>query len=218
MDGRGQEGDFMFEYVSWAEVKPFHKLCMQYFTEMQRILREDYKIRFEIRLVGSGSHRLVTRNEKEPFDLDYNLVFHKLPNSYQNDSGKLKRLIRSLLDKAVDQNVSFGQDSTSSITYLSRDETGNVRFSFDVAILSVAKKTKKLQRLIHRKDGDDFVWNDVFNSDGLDRKEKLIKERNLWNDLKEVYLKKKNDNLRSQDPKSSYILYIEAVNEVCQKS
>jgi hypothetical protein len=220
MDGRGQEGDYMYNYISRGEVKPYHEICTKYLKTLQKKLRDDHKIHFEIQLVGSGSHRLVTRNGKEPFDLDYNLIFHRLPEDYGGDSGnpgKLKALIRQSLDKIVDKNVSFGQDSTSSIKYNYRGENGKICFSFDVAILYQSKERGILNRLIHQKDNDSFIWNEVFDSKDLKEKEERILKRGLWNDLRDVYLKKKNENLKSQDSKPSYILYIEAVNEVCQK-
>lgn len=218
----------MYHYVPWAEVKPCHKFCMEYLTELQKRLKEDCNVRSNINLVGSASSRLVTQNEKQPFDLDYNLIITNLPNEFEEDLRKLKDQVRVLMDQIVketnEKNVSFGQDSTSSITYNVRDELGldendHIHFSFDLALIYHPGCDGNNSRLIHNnKDTGNFAWEEIRHSNYLGKKALRIKKNGKWSLLRDVYLKKKNDNLRSQDPKSSYILYIEAVNEVCQKS
>lgn len=206
----------MYRFVTNAQVTPYRRRCQQCLVMMQNRLRKEKNLKFEILLVGSGASGLVTRNGSEPFDLDYNLIFHHLQEPYITHPEKLKELIRHTLDETTGDEVSFGQDSTASITYNVKDNKGVVQFSFDVALIYQPPKAKTLCRLIHDKNRETYMWNEIRNSSGLAEKEKMIRKQGHWNELREIYLDKKNRCLSSGEKKPSFVLYIEAVNEVCQ--
>lgn len=91
----------------------------------------------------------------------------------------------------------------------------------DVAIVVEGKN--KWFRLIHEKTGvvsyDRYYWNEAPHSDGLSMKVAKLKEYNLWKEVRDTYLDKKNMYLRRQDKNHpSFNIYIEAVNEVYYKT
>ena len=78
-------------------------------------------------------------------------------------------------------------------------------------------------RLIHKKTGcvdyDEWIWNISRNSKELTNKVKWIKENNLWSELRNAYLDKKDMYLKRGDNQHpSFICYIEAVNEIYNNS
>ena len=91
------------------------------------------------------------------------------------------------------------------------------KFSIDLAI--VTSSDEKWYRLIHEKTGivayDRGFWNEGPNSYKLTAKSDWLKDHEYWDYVRDVYLDKKNMYLTRNDYNhSSFICYIEAVNEV----
>lgn len=57
------------------ETTELNKWCLSIIHNVQRLLKDYFT--FDIRLIGSGEKRLVTQNENECFDLDYNLIIQR---------------------------------------------------------------------------------------------------------------------------------------------
>lgn len=208
----------MYVYVTKEEVKPYKNYCQNVLNRLGKKLKKEYAISVYSSLTGSGARNMVTRNGNGSFDLDYNLVMTSIPREYANTPEMLKIVVRNMLDKLMDENFSYGQDSTSSITYLVHSLDGKkVEFSFDVALLLEEKDTKKRSRLIHNKKTGAFIWNRIPDRKKLEIKEAAIKEAGCWTDVKRIYLDRKNMYLRRQDHcHSSSAVYSEAIHEVYQ--
>ena len=181
---------------------------------VQKINKEDF-LMVKAQLVGSGAKNLETQNGNEPVDLDYNLNI--IDCSDINNCYAIKEYVRKEFNKILANNgLGDCSDSKSVLT------TGQMRldgeiFSIDLAI--VCENKNRWYRLIHNKTGiitcDSWIWNESKNSNDLTLKVRQLKEDNLWNELRDVYLDKKNMYLRRNDYNHpSFICYIEAVNEI----
>ncbi|MCR5202109.1 MAG: hypothetical protein K6D02_03320 [Lachnospiraceae bacterium] len=214
----------MYKYVDDSKIKKDKKMCRNILDELRKNLKEK-GISSVIMLVGSGEKSVVTQNENEPYDLDYNLVIHKISTNSdehlelnKNLKG-LKYLIIQELNKLVkDTDFSEGRDKRSCITSVMRFANGSGRkFSFDLAVVKYNKKMQ-LCRLIHRKEDDTYVWNEVPHTYNLKKLTKEIHEKGGSHQLKEEYLKLKNMYLQRGDREhSSFVIYAEAVNHIYQK-
>lgn len=214
----------MYKLVDEAECKKYRSDCSATLKQVRSILREK-GITSQFTLVGSGARNMVTRNEDGPFDLDYNLEIIKALDEYWNDLHHLKDTVRVALDKAIGIKSCFSeaQDSTSCLTALLHfDDEPSVKFRFDVAI--VTKNSKgSLCRLIQNKNGfgignDQYVWNEIPDSHDVAQKAKQIKSKRLWLEVREQYVNLKNMYLSRQDKSHpSFIVYVEAVNQVYNK-
>ena len=49
----------------------------------------------------------------------------------------------------------------------------------------------------------------------LEKKEQFIKQKMAWNDVRRLYIKKKNEN--TNNSKKSRSLYVETINEIYNK-
>lgn len=124
----------------WIDDKDFLKRmrrdCSSLINELvQYINNEDY-LRVEAHLVGSGAKNLVTQNNDEPIDLDYNLNIVDI-NGNINDAKKIKEYIRKAFNIILKRNNwADCKDSTSALTTEKRYFTkGNdTEFSIDLAI------------------------------------------------------------------------------------
>ena len=100
--------------------------------------------------------------------------------------------------------------------------TPNVEFSFDVAI-TTKNKNGNYMRLIHNKNvyalgSDQYTWNEVPNSHQVKDRADKLKRAGLWQKVRDRYLEKKNMYLFRQDHNHpSFVVYVEAVNEVYSK-
>lgn len=207
----------MYHYVTDKEyLKQSYSICADIVNQLvQRLKQED--VDAEMFTAGSKKRGLVTQNEKGPIDYDFNLMILN-PDDYHSDS--LKEIIRRAFNEVLNRN-GWGdcQDSTSVLTTEQRVlKKGNkTPFSIDVAIVR-EDSMGNLHRLIHRKTGcvvyDQWYWNIAPNSRNLWEKEDYLKP-DYWLDVRERYLDKKNMYLtRNDDDHSSFICYIEALNEV----
>ena len=217
----GRQGErkeiIMYEYVNHAEVEKYREFCSKTLTSLCASLKE-YDIIAQPVLIGSGARNLVTRNGDSPFDLDYNLVISKMSSTYQQDLFQLKNRIMTLLNSQFSQTLfSDAKDSTSVVTsILHFRDTPQVKFSFDIGIV-----TKNSQgnfcRLIHQKKGyphGTFTWCEIPTSAKVGEKASAIKKAGKWDDVRQRYLKLKNQYLSTGDRNHpSFVVYVESINE-----
>ena len=211
-----------YEFVYESEVKQYRSDCSKTLKKTCELLRAK-GISAQFSLVGSGARNMITRNGNGPYDLDYNLLVMKADNEYR-DPRLLKDTIRNALNKAVGGKFfSDAQDSTSCLTALLHfKDTPNVEFSFDVAI-TTKNKNGNYMRLIHNKNvyalgSDQYTWNEVPNSHQVKDRADKLKRAGLWQKVRDRYLEKKNMYLFRQDHNHpSFVVYVEAVNEVYSK-
>jgi hypothetical protein len=211
----------MYHYIDDKDfLKRMRGLCSGIINQLVQRINNDSVMTVEAHLVGSGAKNLETQNENNPIDLDYNLCILSTEKMYINDCRSIKEYIRKQFNVVLNANGwSDCQDSRSVLsTQKQRFTTGNsTEFSIDVAI--VVEGDEQWFRLIHEKGGlvacDRYYWNAAPHSEELSAKVAKLKEYNLWKEVRDAYLEKKNMYLRRQDKKHpSFNVYIEAVNEV----
>lgn len=203
-----------YEFVYESEAKRYRSDCSRTLKKTCELLRAR-GISAQFTLVGSGARNMITRNGDGPYDLDYNLLVVKADDEYR-DPRLLKDTIRNALNKAVGGKFfSDAQDSTSCLTALLHfNDTPNVEFSFDVAIIA-KNRNGNYMRLIHNKLWSQYTWNEVPHSHQVTDRANELKNAGLWKKVRDRYLDKKNMYLSRQDHNHpSFVVYVEAVNEV----
>lgn len=126
------------------ESKLSQELCHQ--------LKIDYDLGSRAQLIGSAKRNMITQNENEPVDLDYNLIIVKTPIK---DGKELKNAIMKSFNKVLKRNgYDDCQDSTSAIStkYYSFKKGNQTKYKFDIGIIKEDKKGE-WERLIHNKTG-----------------------------------------------------------------
>lgn len=212
----------MYRYVNdKVFLKESYSICADIVNQLVQRLKS-YGIMARMTVVGSKKRGLVTQNEKEPIDYDFNLWIDLAENiNILNNPKKLKQVIVQAFNEVLEYNCwETCDDSTSVITTKkSVLEKGNqTPFSIDICIVRM-DRCGNWYRLIHQKRGirdiDQYYWQQGLETRDLDRKEKFLKA-GYWMRVREAYLKKKNLYLSRQDMGNhpSYNCYIEAVNEV----
>lgn len=211
----------MYQYITDKDfLKRLRRTCSDIVNQLVQRINRDSDMTVSVDLVGSGAKNLVSQNESGQVDLDYNLY---IEHSEIRNGREIKEYIRKKFNEVL-RSKGWGdcQDSTSVLTTeWQHFKKGNkTEFRIDLAIIQ--KDCLGCYRLIHYKTGyvylDQYYWNLTPNAADLEKKVITIKSNNLWNQVRDAYLTKKNCYLRNNDYNHpSFKVYIEAVNEVYQK-
>ncbi|MCQ2741127.1 MAG: hypothetical protein MJ210_03305 [Alphaproteobacteria bacterium] len=211
----------MYHFIEDKDyVKRMKSVCSDLINQLVQNINKDDVMEVAAHLVGSGAKNLITQNAKERVDLDYNLEIIECWEYSINNCREIKTYIINKFNEVL-RNNDWGdcKDSTSAITTEERVfKKGNkTPFSIDLCIVRTDKNG--WYRLIHHKTGfvcyDDYIWNQARNSSDLQERVDWLKENDLWNEVRETYLDKKNMYLTRNDyDHNSFIIYIETINEV----
>lgn len=224
MGGLGNKGgSIMYHFIDDKDfLKEMRRTCSDIVNQLVQSINNEDILHVKAEMVGSGAKNLETQNASRPVDLDYNLNVIKSKVDI-NDGREIKEYIKNKFNDVLQKN-GWGdcQDSTSCLTTEKKAfKTGNkTQFSIDLAIVNEGPSS--WHRLIHRKTGnvsrDEWYWNESPDSKALSKKVDCLKDNNLWDEVRSVYLEKKNLYLKRNDADHpSFICYIEAVNEVYNK-
>ncbi len=212
----------MYEFVTKKEYMPIRIEVEEIIKKVQKILRkEESDMTFQFRLVGSGGKHLITRDKggNKGYDFDYNLIIN--PN-YEWYASVREYFFRAF--QKVIKGTSFNriENSTSVITIKQVSKTNKkVIVGCDFSIIFYPDDQEETYYKYSRfnKNLNNYTWEIRDMSKNIDDKLNWLmdnyKEKGIWNDIKEEYLKLKNNNLQD---KHSYVLYHEAINNIyCRK-
>lgn len=214
----------MYHYIQDKEfLKRLKGTCCDIVNQLVQSINSDSVMTVRACLVGSGAKNLITQNENEPIDLDYNLCIVNTKSISILDGHEIKEYVRKQFNKVLSSNGwDDCEDSTSAHTTgeYSFKKGNKTKFSIDIAI--TCKYLNNWQRMIHHKTGfvnlDRYYWNEVQDSGRLEEKARVLKSENLWGEVRDTYLKKKNFYLcRNDHTHPSFIVYVEAVNQIYDK-
>ena len=210
----------MYHYVENKEfLKRAQSSCSDLMSELEEELRE-HNINSQFFLVGSGARNMVTQNEDESIDFDYNLNILSCEDF--DDCKYIKETVRKAFNQVLRNNgLSDSKDSTTLLTtckiYFINDPS--IEFSIDVCIVT-RDCEGRWYRLKHQKGMntyyDRYYWNEYPSSYKYKEKSKAIKEvPGYWSRVRERYLDIKNMYLvRNDHYHPSFVCYIQAVNDV----
>ena len=203
----------MYHFVPQRIVKTEDLWCRDILFNVQLAVRDFFT--FDIRLIGSGDRRLVTQNEEEPFDLDYNIILQRDKKNLLDNPHEIKEIFSKAFRTALDNCVNgytHTCDSTSVITVKLLNKNKDLYFSFDVAIV-VEGDDGSFYRLTHDKKNNRYIWNRVKQSQNYFERFQTVKRRGEWSRFKQRYLELKNIHLKQDDQIKSFSVFLETLNE-----
>lgn len=208
----------MYEYVKdRAFLRSMRTMCGDTINRLVQRINNDGVLEVRACLIGSGAKNLVTRNGRGDVDLDYNLEILRGAMCEKD----IKKYVQEKFNEVLsEKGLGSCKNSTSCLTTKKWPVTADnsARVSIDLAI--VRNTDRGLQRLICEKTGiaahDRWFWNDAPASRGLEERVRKLKEDPvLWQEVRKLYLDKKNMYLsRNGRSHPSYIIYIETINEI----
>lgn len=163
---------------------------------------------------------MITRveNGNQGFDLDYNIVIQKVFNNRYNNAKLLKQTFMNLFNKYFDDSYDYSEDSTSVITIKKLNAQRNkVICSVDFAIVSYYEEEEGMERqkyIRFDKNSGNYSWALRKVATNHRHVENLIKENNLWEDVKDFYL----DNKDKEPYKKSRIIYYQTLETIYRRN
>ena len=169
---------------------------------------------------GSKRRNLITQNTRNgAIDFDFNLFVIDPGDIGFDEPKELKNEIRLTLNDVLErQDYDDCQDSTSVLTSQKFNfGDGSPEFSVDIAIIR-QNTDGNYERLIYDKRSNRYIWNEAKDSSEVFGKFAEIKKHQLFDELADFYLDKKNLYLRRNDYNHpSFVCFVEAVNEIYQQ-
>ena len=218
---------YNYEYVTREQSQPVKNNLIEIINEVQILVKSDFTFRFDF--VGSSSRNMITCDFSQNigFDFDVNIEVNDRNDvfSAKGIKEKLMGAFNKIINKNTNYNIDFFnyysncENSTRVFTIKVKDQQNSrIIHSADFCIVNHyevdGEEFEEYIRYI--KKNDVYVWNR--QSDGfknLDERIDLIKSNNRWNDVRVLYLEKKNYNVDKD--KKSRSLFAEAVKEVCDR-
>jgi hypothetical protein len=205
-----------FVYVPKSEYLPVKKELMELINEVQDAVREHFTFNFYF--IGSSSRNMITMDTKSNigFDFDVNIEVNDDDENYEPK--EIRNILRNAFDQIVpNYGYDYCEDSTRVLTIKFKDyENSKILHSCDFAVVYYCEDGRQ-QYIRYNKARQDYTWEyQPKGYEDLEEKAEWLKENDLWNDLKEYYLEKKNNN--TNPDKHSRALYAESINEMCAKN
>jgi len=203
-----------YEYVTKAELQPAKEQIEKIITDLHTSLRKE-KVTFEVKLIGSGGKNLVTKvvGGNNGYDFDYNFVIQKDAELSPKDLRLL--FVRKLGEIISNTNYSDVSNGKQSFTIKVVDKKKKqIIHGCDFAIVNeyIDDQNNFRQEILVQYANNLYHWEDKPISKNYSTKVSNLKANGLWNEVREEYLKIKNNNRDGN--KKSYTMYYEAVNNV----
>lgn len=205
-----------FCYVSTKEAAQERENIINLIHDVQDEVRD--KFTFQYVFVGSSKRKMITFDRKSNVGYDFDVDFEVNDDDENYTPKELRTIIRSAIDKvAPNYGYDYCEDSTRVLTIKQKDyKNAKILHSCDFAIVNNCEDGKQ-QYIRYNKDSQTYSWEYQGNGfEYLSDKIEWLKENKLWNDLRDYYIEKKNEN--NNLDKHSRSIFAESVNEMCQKN
>lgn len=210
-----------FEYVPKEEWKPVRDELFEIIRRLQNEVRDKFTFRYDF--VGSSERKMITRdrNSNTGFDFDVNIEVND-PDDFYSPK-EIRNILRSGLDRVTNpcgwQCFGYGytEDSTRVLTLKVKDSTNSrILHSCDFCIIYECGDGRQ-QYIRYNKTQNSYSWE--YQPKGYDKlpdKIKWIKKHRLWQQVRNSYIDKKNQN--TDNYKKSRAIFAETIQQVCQQN
>ena len=211
-----------FEYVSKSKYMPVKKELIKIINQVQDELREQFT--FDYKFIGSSSRNMITYDPKtnKGYDFDINIEVNDYDEYYS--AKKLKEILINTFNQVIKLTYPYAscQNNTRVFTIKVYEEnpcciniialrSPKIEYSCDFAIVNTINDHQQ-EYIRFNKNTHEYSWQMQCKGYSLSKKEAYIKNNKLTNELRKIYLDKKNFNTNPN--KKSRALYAEAVNEL----
>ena len=208
-----------FKYVTKSEYASIKKDLIKLINSVQNKIRDKFTFRYDF--IGSSKRNMITMDAKSNvgFDFDINLRVNDEDEKYS--AAEIKHLLMNAFNSVMKQghsifNYSYCEDSTRVFTIKIKDiKNSRILHSCDFAIVYDCSNGQQ-KYIRHNKPQRSYCWEyQPMRPSSLEKKEQFIKQKIAWNNVRRLYIKKKNEN--TNNSKKSRSLYVETINEIYNK-
>lgn len=205
-----------FRYVTKNEAKPIKKELYQILYEVQDLIRD--KFTFSFTPIGSSSRNMITydANSNIGFDFDINIEVNDDDENFEPK--EIREIVRNAINRAASRYGYKNCEDSTRVLKIKKVDTSHSRIihSCDFAIVYNCGDGRQ-QYIRFNKDNNYYSWEYQGKGFvGLEKKMDWLKRENLWGELQDYYIYKKNCN--DNPDKHSRSIFAESINEMCQKN
>ncbi len=205
-----------FRYVTKKQAQPIKDELYQILYMVQDLVRDNFT--FSFTPIGSSSRNMITCDAKSNIGFDFDINIEVNDDNEDFEPKEIRTIIRTAIDRVAPR---YGykncEDSTRVLT-IKKVDTSHSRIihSCDFAIVYNCGDGRQ-QYIRFNKDNNYYFWEYQGKGFvGLEKKMDWLKRENLWGELQDYYIYKKNCN--DNPDKHSRSIFAESINEMCQKN
>lgn len=205
-----------FRYVTKKQAQPIKDEIYQILYMVQDLVRDNFT--FSFTPIGSSSRNMITCDAKSNIGFDFDINIEVNDDNEDFEPKEIRTIIRTAIDRVAPR---YGykncEDSTRVLT-IKKVDTSHSRIihSCDFAIVYNCGDGRQ-QYIRFNKDNNYYFWEYQGKGFvGLEKKMDWLKRENLWGELQDYYIYKKNCN--DNPDKHSRSIFAESINEMCQKN
>lgn len=205
-----------FRYVTKKQAQPIKDELYQILYMVQDLVRDNFT--FSFTPIGSSSRNMITCDAKSNIGFDFDINIEVNDDNEDFEPKEIRTIIRTAIDRVAPR---YGykncEDSTRVLT-IKKVDTPHSRIihSCDFAIVYNCGDGRQ-QYIRFNKDNNYYFWEYQGKGFvGLEKKMDWLKRENLWGELQDYYIYKKNCN--DNPDKHSRSIFAESINEMCQKN
>lgn len=205
-----------FRYVTKKQAQPIKDELYQILYMVQDLVRDNFT--FSFTPIGSSSRNMITCDAKSNIGFDFDINIEVNDDNEDFEPKEIRTIIRTAIDRVAPR---YGykncEDSTRVLT-IKKVDTSHSRIihSCDFAIVYNCGDGRQ-QYIRFNKDNNYYFWEYQGKGFvGLEKKMDWLKRENLWGELQDYYIYKKNCNYNPD--KHSRSIFAESINEMCQKN
>lgn len=205
-----------FRYVTKKQAQPIKDELYQILYMVQDLVRDNFT--FSFTPIGSSSRNMITCDAKSNIGFDFDINIEVNDDNEDFEPKVIRTIIRTAIDRVAPR---YGykncEDSTRVLT-IKKVDTSHSRIihSCDFAIVYNCGDGRQ-QYIRFNKDNNYYFWEYQGKGFvGLEKKMDWLKRENLWGELQDYYIYKKNCN--DNPDKHSRSIFAESINEMCQKN
>ena len=205
-----------FRYVTKKQAQPIKDELYQILYMVQDLVRDNFT--FSFTPIGSSSRNMITCDAKSNIGFDFDINIEVNDDNEDFEPKEIRTIIRTAIDRVAPR---YGykncEDSTRVLT-IKKVDTSHSRIihSCDFAIVYNCGDGRQ-QYIRFNKDNNYYFWEYQGKGFvGLEKKMDWLKRENLWGELQDYYIYKKN--CTDNPDKHSRSIFAESINEMCQKN
>ena len=205
-----------FRHVTKKQAQPIKDELYQILYMVQDLVRDNFT--FSFTPIGSSSRNMITCDAKSNIGFDFDINIEVNDDNEDFEPKEIRTIIRTAIDRVAPR---YGykncEDSTRVLT-IKKVDTSHSRIihSCDFAIVYNCGDGRQ-QYIRFNKDNNYYFWEYQGKGFvGLEKKMDWLKRENLWGELQDYYIYKKNCN--DNPDKHSRSIFAESINEMCQKN
>lgn len=199
-----------FQYVSKSEYQPRKNDIIELLKEVQDEVRNQFTFRFDF--IGSTKRNMITRDMKSNIGFDFDVNIEVNDDDEEFSATEIRNILRNAITKASRRyGFNHCEDSTRVITIkMTNPWLSTIEHSCDFAVVYGK------QYIRFNKETQTYFWAQQSKGySNLENKADTLKSNGYWDEIREVYIDKKN--LNTDPDKHSRSLYAETINEVYKR-